>query len=100
MTAFRGILEFWNEAGLVISGLMVIGYFGSRGLMGWLPTFLAIALIMGAIAIAWMLAQPLQQAEEEGFYEQPQNKGFDKFILYLGLFIWGAATFVYFGSLL
>jgi hypothetical protein len=101
MQSFRGFLGYWNEAGLVVSGLMSIGYFGSRGLLGWLPTLLAIGLIIGALALAWMLSRPLDQPEEEGFYsEQPPNKGFDKFMIYFGLFIWGAITFVYFGTLL
>jgi len=100
MQSFRGILEFWNEAGLVISGLMTIGYFGSRGLLGWLPMLLAIGVIIGAIVIAWLLTQPMQQQEEEGFYEQPKNRNFSNFMIYFGLFIWGAITFSYFGSLL
>ena len=99
MQSFRGILEFWNEAGLVISGLMTIGYFGSRGLLGWLPMLLAIGVIIGAIVIAWLLTQPMQQ-EEEGFYEQPKNRNFSNFMIYFGLLIWGAITFSYFGSLL
>lgn len=100
MQSFRGILEFWNEAGLVISGLMTIGYFGSRGLLGWLPMLLAIGVIIGAIVIAWLLTQPMQQQEEEGFYEQPKNRNFSNFMIYFGLLIWGAITFSYFGSLL
>ena len=100
MQSFRNIFSFANEAGWIISGMCLIGYCGIRGWFGWLPVFLAVGIIMGAIAVAWMLAQPLQQSEEESFYEQPQNKGFDKFMIYLGLFIWGAAIFVYFGSLL
>ena len=100
MQSFRGILEFWNEAGLVIAGLMTIGYFGSRGLLGWLPMLLAIGVIIGAIVIAWLLTQPMQQQEEEGFYEQPKNRNFSNFMIYFGLFIWGAITFSYFGSLL
>jgi len=100
MQSFRGILEFWNEAGLVISGLMTIGYFGSRGLLGWLPMLLAIGVIIGAIGIAWLLTQPMQQQEEEGFYEQPKNRNFSNFMIYFGLLIWGAITFSYFGSLL
>ena len=100
MQSFRGILEFWNEAGLVIAGLMTIGYFGSRGLLGWLPALLAIGVIIGAIVIAWLLTQPMQQQEEEGFYEQPKSRSFSNFMIYLGLFIWGAITFSYFGSLL
>ena len=100
MQSFRGILEFWNESGLVISGLMTIGYFGSRGLLGWLPMLLAIGVIIGAIGIAWLLTQPMQQQEEEGFYEQPKNRNFSNFMIYFGLLIWGAITFSYFGSLL
>ena len=100
MQSFRGILEFWNEAGLVISGLMTIGYFGSRGLLGWLPMLLAIGVIIGAIGIAWLLTQPMQQQEEEGFYEQPKSRSFSNFMIYFGLLIWGAITFSYFGSLL
>ena len=100
MQSFRGILEFGNEAGLVISGLMAIGYFGSRGLLGWLPMLLAIGVIIGAIVIAWLLTQPMKQQEEEGFYEQPKNRNFIDFMIYFGLLIWGAITFSYFGSLL
>ena len=102
MQSFRGILEFGNEAGLVISGLMAIGYFGSRGLLGWLPMLLAIGVIIGAIVIAWLMTQPMQQqAEEEDFYsEQPKSRSFSNFMIYFGLLIWGAITFSYFGSLL
>ena len=100
MQSFRGILEFGNEVWLVISGLMAIGYFGSRGLLGWLPMLLAIGVIIGAIVIAWLMTQPMQQQEEEGFYEQPKNRNFSNFMIYFGLFIWGAITFSYFGSLL
>jgi len=102
MESFRGILEFWNEAGLLVSGLLTIGYFGSRGLLGWLPALLAIGVIIGAIVIAWLMTQPMQQqAEEEDFYsEQPKSRSFSNFMIYFGLFIWGAITFSYFGSLL
>ena len=101
MQSFRGFLEYWNEAGLVVSGLMTIGYFGSRGLLGWLPALLAIGLIIGAISLAWALSKPLEQPKDEGFYgEQPQNRGFDKFMIYLSLFLWGMVVFMYFGSLL
>lgn len=99
MQSFRGILELWNEVGLVSTGLMSIGYFGIRGWLGWLPSLLMIGVIMGAIAIAWMLTRPPEQVEEEGFYsEQPQNRSFDQFMLYLGLFICAALVFAFVGS--
>jgi len=101
MQSFRGILEFWNEAGLLVSGLLAIGYFGSRGLLGWLPALLAIGVIIGAIVVAWLMSRPMDQSEDQGFYEERSgDRGFNKFLVYLGLFIWGAITFVYFGSLL
>lgn len=101
MESFRGILEFWNEAGLLVSGLLTIGYFGSRGLLGWLPALLAIGVIIGAIVVAWLMSRPMDQSEDQGFYEERSgDRGFNKFLVYLGLFIWGAITFVYFGSLL
>ena len=98
MSSFRGILEFWNEVGLVISGLMLIGYFGVRGWLGWLPTLLAIGVIMGSIAIAWMLTRPPEQAEEEGYSEQPQDRSFYQFMFYLGSFICAALVFACVGS--
>lgn len=101
MQAFRGILEFWNEAGLLVSGCMCIGYFGAKGWLGYLPALGAIALLIGAFVLAWLLAKPLDQQGEEDFYsERPANKAVDKFLIYLALFVCGIAISVFFGSVL
>ena len=100
MGSFRSLFSWSNEFGLVLSGLLTIGYFGGRGLLGWLPTLFAIGLIIGAIVVAWSMTKPMQQQEEGGFQEQPENRDFSNFLLLLGFFICGFAVFVYFGSLL
>ena len=101
MGSFRGIVSFSNEFGAVVSTLFFIGYFGVRGWLGWFPALLAVLVIIAAIVVAWLMSRPMEPSEDQGFYEErTDNRGFNKFLVYLSLFIWGAITFVYFGSLL
>lgn len=99
MKNFREYLDFWNEFGLIATGCICIGYFGSRGWLGYLPALVAILLILGAIVIAALMAKAQSAPVDDDVfgYEQRGNKPLDKFILYFGLFILGMAVFVSLG---
>ena len=99
MKGFREYLDFWNEFGLVVTGCVCIGYFGSRGWLGFLPGLAAILLILGAIVVSALIAKSQSApVDDDAFgYEQRGNEPLNKFTLYLGLFIAGIAIFVSLG---
>lgn len=99
MKAIRTVLEFVNESGLIITAAMMVGYFGIRGMLGWLPAFAAVIGIIGFLTLAYLLATAQPSGDEYGYSENP-SPWIDKFIVYSLLFIFGFAAFGTIGILI
>lgn len=100
MKAFRDYLSFWNEAGLLVSGLMVVGYFGSRGMLGRLPMFLAVIAISASAVLAFLISNAQAPVADDGFMsEKPRFAALDRFVGLFLLFLLGVALAVFLGAI-
>lgn len=100
MKHFRDILSLWNESGLIVTGLMCVGYFGSRGLLGNLPLFIAILGVVASAALAFIIANAQAPASDDGFsYEKPRFQTLDRFAGLFLLFLLGMVLFTFLGTI-
>lgn len=99
MKSIRTILEFVNESGLIITAAIMIGYFGIRGVLGWLPVFASVIGIIGLLALAYLFATAQTSGDDYG-YSESQSHWVDKFIFYSLLFLGGFAAFGTIGILI
>jgi hypothetical protein len=100
MRQLRGALEWWNESGLVVTGLMCVGYFGSRGMLGKFPLLIAVCLCLASAVTSYLLArqQPQQEADSWDF-DRPKNQTLDRFILFFLAFLSGIILFAFLGAI-
>lgn len=99
MSSFRGILSWWNEVGLVVSFLLCLGYFGSRGRLGNLPQVSIIAFLAVGIVFCVMLATKAVGVDDTGYAKAGLSK-VDSGLLYVGIFTLSVALVVQIGALL
>lgn len=99
MKSFRDILDFWNEAGLIASVCVCVGYFGSRSLLGVFPQTVAIVLAVAAIVLAFLMSRSAE-AEDHDYFDRPRNTQTDKFIWLTVSFLFGVAGVIFLGTLI
>lgn len=99
MKVFREYLSFWNEGGLVATGLMCIGYFGYRGMLGNLPLFLTVIGILISAALAFLIANAQAPQEDDFAYDRPKHHQLDTFIKFFLMFLWGMVIFMTLGTI-
>jgi hypothetical protein len=97
MAAFRELLSFWNEGGMIVSLLLSIGYFGSRNALAFLPGAFLALFVAGGLGLAIMMAVSHSQPKDE--YAQRGGWG-DRALWYGVLFLCGTAAVTFVGSLL
>lgn len=97
MAAFRSIISFWNEGGLIFSLLLSIGYFGSRQALAFLPGFFLVLFVVCGLALTVMLA--INQSAPKDDYSESVGWG-DRALWYAGMFLSGTAAVTFVGSML
>jgi hypothetical protein len=95
MQAIRVILSSANEALIPIALAMFVGYFGVRGMLGSLPAFLALVLVLSGLSACVVVARSQSSGDDYG-QSQPW---IDKAIWYSVLFLFGLCSFVYLGTI-